>query len=520
MREADSRRYQQAFSFRATGERSKAGLDNHAIRQRRTVMDAEEAAPLLSGSNSTLEPEAGIGHTSSPVDETVECCHPTGPSYRLFFIVLVSFMCFGSQCAYDSIGAAGPFLRKVMNLDAESIGDLYSAYHLPNTFMVIFGGILADRIGTSAAALFFILLTCVGTFITAISTTMHGMLLGRLVFGVGSESLTIVQLSIISRWCSNSTVFPSLAVSMALSAAISSMGTVTAYNVIPLLGSSHVHHALFILGVIPCICSLGAGLLVIFLDEHAIKCEIDERGKTPLAIHKERGSINSSNQPPRPPRRRSSLQNQEDSKSCSDVFDGIRSFSTLYWAIILYVVFFTGATQAWGNFATDMFVEKFHLSAILAGRLTGAATVISVALIIPFGYVIDIFGHRGTMMIVGAVILASAHALLRFEQTINQFFAVILMGIAMAMIQSSVYPSISLAVPEPLRATAFGVCGAAINISMTCFPFLTGYVHDLGHSYTVPMDMFLMYDICCLGLALYVLSDKKWHVQLQGHIIE
>jgi MFS family permease len=104
-----------------------------------------------------------------------------------------------SQISYDSVGASAPYLRKAFGFGAEEIGDLYSAYHLPNTVMVALGGILIDRIGAVNAAILFTAVAALGTAIVASARTMGLMMLGRVVVGLGGESLCAAQLTLLAQ---------------------------------------------------------------------------------------------------------------------------------------------------------------------------------------------------------------------------------------------------------------------------------------------------------------------------------
>ncbi len=344
-----------------------------------------------------------------------QCCHPNSCFYRFLVALLASFMCFGAQIAYDSIGAAGPYLRKTMHIHAEEIGDLYSAYHLPNIVMVLVGGIFANQVGTSVAAVVLSIFICIGTIIVATATTFHMMLFGRLVFGIGSESLTIVQLSILSRWFSTSHRFPSLAVSMAMANCISSLGTVSAYDLIPLLGSKHVHESLYLLGFWPCLISLGLTFIFIFLDRYAKYVETNEitteRRYIVNGVIQQRSDTNNT----------STTTSSSSPTSLIDVWNGVKRFSSLYWYLVLYIVIFTGATQAYGNFATDLFVEKFSYSTIIAGRITSMSTWAAVATVLPIGVIIDYYGHRATLLIIGSIILFASHLFIEFVPESNKY---------------------------------------------------------------------------------------------------
>ena len=88
---------------------------------------------------------------------------------------------------------------------------------------------------------------------------------------------------------------------------------------------------------------------------------------------------------------------------------------------IVHSYFFSGATQAFGNFATDLFVEKFSYSTVEAGRITSMPTWTAVATIVPAGMVIDYYGHRATLLIVGSIILIGSHIFIEFVPGTNKY---------------------------------------------------------------------------------------------------
>lgn len=379
--------------------------------------DVEENFPLLGDANHSRHTgaEAGAGAQDGTLyARPNRCCHPRHCSFRLLVALMASVMCFGAQIAYDSIGAAGPYLRKTMHIHAEQIGDLYSAYHLPNIVMVVVGGIFADRVGTSMAAIVFSLFVCVGTVIVAMSSSFFMMMVGRLIFGIGSESLTIVQLSILTRWFSTSHNFPSLAVSMAMANCISSLGTVGAYDLIPVLGSKHVHKSLYILGFLPCVMSLFATFVLIFLEWYAKYIRKQEAtGRRRYIVN---GVIQKVENDPS-----QNSDSHASPQSLSELWTGAKKFAPIFWYLVLFIVIFSGATQAFGNFATDLFVEKFSYSTVEAGRITSMPTWAAIATIVPAGMIIDYYGHRATLLIVGSVILIGSHIFIEFVPGANKY---------------------------------------------------------------------------------------------------
>jgi len=79
-------------------------------------------------------------------------------------------------------------------------GLLNAVFSLPNIALALVGGILIDRFGPSRVALWTAGLCCVGTVLTAIGLPFGLMVLGRLLFGVGEETLLIALLAGLAQW--------------------------------------------------------------------------------------------------------------------------------------------------------------------------------------------------------------------------------------------------------------------------------------------------------------------------------
>ena len=66
--------------------------------------------------------------------------------------------------------------------------------------MVLIGGVIVDRIGTRTATLVFTVICLAGAILTAISGTFTTMALGRLVFGLGAESMIVAVTAALGQW--------------------------------------------------------------------------------------------------------------------------------------------------------------------------------------------------------------------------------------------------------------------------------------------------------------------------------
>ena len=104
-------------------------------------------------------------------------------------LLLAALTIMGSYYAYDSIAPIADLLRMQRGFSQSQIGALGAVFSLPNIPLAIVGGVLIDRIGAARAALGAAILCTLGAVITAIGDPYFLMLIGRLLFGLGNETL-------------------------------------------------------------------------------------------------------------------------------------------------------------------------------------------------------------------------------------------------------------------------------------------------------------------------------------------
>ena len=127
--------------------------------------------------------------------------HPAPPRwYRWVVLVLISLAMFGNYYIYDCISPLADVLKAELGYSDANIGLLQAIYSIPNVFMVLIGGMIIDRIGTKKSTFLFALLCLLGAVITASTGTLEVMAAGRLVFGLGAESLIVAVTTAIAKW--------------------------------------------------------------------------------------------------------------------------------------------------------------------------------------------------------------------------------------------------------------------------------------------------------------------------------
>src|SRR5664280_1618395 len=129
--------------------------------------------------------------------------------FRWIVLVFVSLAMFGNYYVYDCIAPVADLLSKQLGFSDSNIGLLQGIYSFPNVIMVLIGGIIVDRIGTRKSVFLFGILCLIGAIIPAfpdpLANAFHVKILyvmaaGRLVFGLGAESLIVAVTTAIAKW--------------------------------------------------------------------------------------------------------------------------------------------------------------------------------------------------------------------------------------------------------------------------------------------------------------------------------
>src|SRR6202166_4100922 len=120
--------------------------------------------------------------------------------YRWMVLVFLSLAMFGSYYAYDALSPLADVLKQQLGFSDENIGLLQAIYSFPNIFTVVIGGFIIDRLGLRKSLMIFGVLCLIGPAITAASGHLPAMAAGRLIFGMGAESLIVAVTAALARW--------------------------------------------------------------------------------------------------------------------------------------------------------------------------------------------------------------------------------------------------------------------------------------------------------------------------------
>ena len=404
--------------------------------------------------------------------------NPSGTLYRFIVLFFVSLIIFGSYFAYDSIGAIETTLMQELHLSRQTIGNLYTAYSVAAVFVVLFAGILIDRLGTRRASLLLSALICTGAVVVALARNEAELFAGRFIFGAGSESLLVAQNAIIARWFKGK----ELALAFGLSLTVCRLGTLFSFNTEELIAShfGNFRYALWA-AVIACVFSLGMNVVYVSLDRFAERT----KGKEP------------------------------DVSGDKLIFSQIKLFGPSFWYVLLLSVTFYSAIFPFTALSTDMFNVKWGFPKVVeseggflanvffnfihifstAPGITSIIVFASMAFAPFAGFLVDRVGRHARFMLIGALIMIPCHLLMGMT-TVSPVPCMIGLGVSFVLVPAALWPCVPLIVQKEYLGTAYGLITAVQNIGLALFPLLNGRLIDMTHGYTASQVMF-----ASLGLA-------------------
>jgi len=424
--------------------------------------------------------------------------HPTRPLYRFVNLVFISSLSFGSYFAYDIIGAIAPSLIEELKAARATVGTMNTMYSIAAILVVLFGGMLIDKLGTRKASLIFSVLVLAGAAIVWQAKSIPLIFLGRFVFGAGSEPLVVAQSAMLARWFKNK----EMAMAFGVQLTVSRLGSLFAFNTGELFSSyfGSFRYAL-LAAVLACGLSLVGNLFYIVMDK---------RGEKALNL-------------------------RDESAGDKIVFKDIREFKPTFWYITALCFTFYAAIFPFQSLSTDFFVTKWGIARTVAAggsflaqvfnnllhifsTAGGITSIIIFAsmLLAPFaGRLVDRVGRRAQFMIAGALLLIPCHLAMGLTG-IYPVYPMVLLGFAFVLVPAALWPSVPLITRSERVGTAFGLMTAIQNIGLGLFPLLNGLLRDRTGDYVASQVMFASLGVVGLVFALLLKrADRR-----EGGVLE
>lgn len=401
---------------------------------------------------------------TEPYSQPIATGRPQPPRwYRWMVLVFISLAMFGNYYIYDSISPLADVLKQQLGFSDSNIGLLNAIYSIPNVFMVLIGGFIIDRLGTKKSTFIFAALCLAGAIITVWTGTLEVMATGRLVFGLGAESLIVAVTTAIAKWFKGK----ELSFAFGMNLTIARLGSFAALNS-PSWASGY-----YTSWRTPLLISIATGVICV---AGAIIYGILER------------------------RAENSYQMGAARETDKVVFADLFKFGKSYWFIVALCITFYSAIFPFQTFAVKFFIEAHGTTREFGGFLSSMLTLFAMIFTPLFGLLVDRVAKRSLFMMFASFLLIPVYLMMAYTN-ISLYVPMSLMGIAFSLIPGVMWPSVAYIVDQSKLGTAYGLMTMIQNIGLAGFNLLIGWANDYsGASATNPSGYALgMWVFSCLG---------------------
>lgn len=426
-------------------------------------------------------------------------------------LIIVSFTMMWGYFLTDALSPLMTMLEEQMGWTSLEFGQFNWAYCWFNVFlfMLIFGGIILDKMGVRFTGIVTCILMLAGALIkyyavTQISSgpeagTIFGMrtqvfvaCLGYAIFAVGTENCGITVSKVITKWFAGK----ELALAMGVQVAVARLGTAAALVFCPMIANRFsVSTPLLLSAILLCI-----GFLA-----YLVFCHMDKKFDAEVA----------------------QAQTEPD-----DVFK-VKDLKLIitnrgFWLIALLCLMFYSAVFPFMKYAASLMENKYGVSTTLAGLIPSLIPFGNLIMTPLFGGIYDKKGKGATIMIIGSLLLILVHVLFALPLLNYWWFAafiMVILGIAFSLVPSAMWPSVPKIIPQKLVGSAYALIFWVQNIGLGFVPLLIGGILDkyckvgtrlvegaevTQYNYTLPMVIFALFGVVALLLAMRLKAvDKK-----------
>lgn len=428
-------------------------------------------------------------------------------------LAVVSFTMMTGYYINYVISPMKDLLEKHMGWDSSDFGLWNSAYGWFNVFflMLIFGGIILDKVGVRFTGKMAAGLMIIGTllqyaaleglvpidgYILGIKSQIAYGALGFGIFGVGVEIAGITVSKIIVKWFKGK----ELALAMGLEMATARMGTALALALpVPI---ATVWFGTKASPAISAPVMLGIGLLVAGFVAFIWYTFMDKKLETSEGI-KDKVSA-------------------EDEFKVRDIFVILNNKG--FWLIALLCVLFYSGVFPFLYYATDLMINKYGVNPDFAGTIPGLLPFGTILLTPLFGSIYDRKGKGATIMLIGSIMLLFSHVFFSIPFLDHYFIAIaliIFLGITFSLVPSAMWPSVPKIIEEKQLGTAYALIFWVQNWGLMGMPLLIGWVLDkygrvadstekgFHYDYTIPMMIFAATGLLAIIIALALKAEDK-----------
>eukprot|EP00392_Amoebophrya_sp_AT5.2_P003500 g3505.t1 len=430
---------------------------------------------------------------------------------RFFVLTMGAFMMFGSYYFFDQCSASEDGVRARLGITEPQFGLLQSVYSWPNTVLPLFGGLLIDLFGIRKSLILFMSLVFAGQVLYSFGLLQQSYttaMAGRVVFGLGGESLNVASLALVALWFKGQ----ELAFAMGIIICVSRLGSVCAFNTQEqMIESEGVPFASFVGSGIMAFSYLNC-LAVCLMDARADK--IDARAGFGKSTSEDEGAGAVAGAGGEQIEQASA--SDESSSSESVDFKQILNLGLPYWLITFScVTVYISAFPFFQVTSVSFLTQNFSFNKTDANFITSIPNLVSAFTSPLFGLFVDRRGKRPFFMCLSTVFFITCFsAFILYGDSCHQCWSVlsvyVLLGGALCLFGAVMWPCIPLVVDPKLVGTAFGVTTAVQNMGLGVAPLAFTTLKDgSGGEFGTTFAVIIASNVLAMAAGVYLRKIDK-----------
>lgn len=222
---------------------------------------------------------------------------------------------------------------------------LYSIYSIPNIILPFLGGRLVDKLGVRMLLVSFSSIILCGQMIFALGcsvTSIHLMLFGRFIFGLGGECLGVAQSALLVSWFKGT----ELAFALGINLSVARLGSVINNIISPMLAEKFDVTTALWFGSFVCIISLVSVCLLLPIDRKA-----DNQAERTKSFMKTINTSASTRDPTLVPA-------HTKKRPSGGFIQDLRQFGTMFWCLAVSCLVVYGCVIPFNNIASSLLMER------------------------------------------------------------------------------------------------------------------------------------------------------------------
>ncbi len=411
-------------------------------------------------------------------------------SYRWIVLFFVSLPMLGNYYIYDAINPLVDIFTKQLGFSNEQIGWLNSSYSVAAVLTLLIGGIMIDKLGTVKSIFIFSTLCLIASILTALEGNFTAMVIGRVVLGLGAESLIVAVTTALAKWFKGK----ELSFAFGVNLTIARLASVAADNSPSWASFAFYPHGA---GSEPSWqgpLHLAIGFGVICVVGAVAYWWLEKSAETKYSLGKA-GDVDKLE------------------------FKGLFSFGKSYWFIVGLCFAFYSAIFPFRTFAIKFFMDtQFNgvtenIARESSGFFNGLLPLSAMIATPLFGLLVDKVGKRALFMVFGSILLMPVYLIMMYSG-MTLWIPVIMMGVAFSLIPAVMWPSVAYIVDEKKLGTSFALMTLIQQIGFFALNLLIGMANDASSaSSTNPggyaLGMWIFSTLGFLGMAFAFLLRRS-----------